>query len=44
MALKATLIDPFTSYKAILLKSDNQRLIALAYNLVYHARTKDIDI
>ena len=49
MASKSILINPSTSIKAIQLeviplKSDNQGLIALAQNLIYHVSIKYIDI
>ncbi len=44
IASNATSIHLSTLYKAISLKGDNQGSIAPAYNLVYHARTKHIDI
>ncbi len=40
MNLKATSTHPSTLCKAISLKADNQRSIALAHNLVYHTQTK----
>lgn len=44
MAVKTALIHLSTSIKAIPLKDDNQRSIALAHNLVYHTWIKHIDI
>lgn len=44
MALKTILIHPSISLKAISPKSDNYRLIALAYSRVYHTQTKYINI
>lgn len=44
MVSKATSIDPSTSYKAISLKDENQRSIALIHNPIYHTQIKHIDI
>ncbi len=44
MASKVTSTHPSTSLKAISLKGDNQKSIALAHNPVYHVWTKHINI
>lgn len=44
IAMKATLIYPYASFNTILLKDNNQVLITIAYNPVYHIPINHLNI